>query len=329
MSSALTSGSTPADVHEHSPLGPGPGRPARPGSGRSTTRPSSAEGAGLRDDRPESGPGQGVPRLRPERPALRGVDAGRHNRHAAGRGARSALVRHRPRCGTRQRPPDSHRSPLQRLHDDTQDGSTTTPKTAKGTRTIALDPATAAALRTHRTAQEAERLAWRAAHDNAALAGDHHVVDERRPRGERRHRHLVAGGGVVHERLAVLPPATNRRRPACSTANGRPPGPSGASGPPRPRRSAGHPGTPRRSGSSRRRTSFPSRRRCPRAGCRWEGRITSGKGRPAPGAAPPRGGGEGEHGGGDGGEAAHRSSSVGGSPEDAPFGPGTTRAAAA
>lgn len=46
--------------------------------------------------------------------------------------------------------------------------STTTPKTAKGTRTIALDPATAAALRTHRTAQKAERLAWGAAYDNAA-----------------------------------------------------------------------------------------------------------------------------------------------------------------
>lgn len=46
--------------------------------------------------------------------------------------------------------------------------STTTPKTAKGTRTLALDPATAAALRTHRAAQKAERLAWGAAYDNAA-----------------------------------------------------------------------------------------------------------------------------------------------------------------
>lgn len=44
--------------------------------------------------------------------------------------------------------------------------STTTPKTAKGTRTIALDPATAVALRTHRTAQKAERLAWGAAYQN-------------------------------------------------------------------------------------------------------------------------------------------------------------------
>ena len=46
--------------------------------------------------------------------------------------------------------------------------STTTPKTAKGTRTLALDPATAAALRTHRSAQKAERLAWGAAYGNDA-----------------------------------------------------------------------------------------------------------------------------------------------------------------
>ncbi len=46
--------------------------------------------------------------------------------------------------------------------------STTSPKTAKGTRTLALDPATAAALRAHSTAQKAERLAWGAAYRNAA-----------------------------------------------------------------------------------------------------------------------------------------------------------------
>jgi integrase len=44
---------------------------------------------------------------------------------------------------------------------------TTTPKTDKGTRTISLDPATAAALRAHRTAQKAERLAWGPAYHSA------------------------------------------------------------------------------------------------------------------------------------------------------------------
>jgi len=46
---------------------------------------------------------------------------------------------------------------------------TGSPKTSKGTRTIALDPATVAALRSHRRRQSEERLAWGAAWKDTGL----------------------------------------------------------------------------------------------------------------------------------------------------------------